>query len=126
MAISSRLKIVGQILDGVSGPRDINTNERVKSNSLHWQIVQSLANGANTISVPNPGVAVGQPSGVIIIFDPTSTVTKTLKGIGGDTGIPLDPTGIIVLTFAAPLTTASFVITTSGADTDKTTTIIFF
>lgn len=70
-----------------------------------------LANGANTILLPTGytvnGVMVKPPNG--------SVVTKTSKGIAGDTGIPRQPAYAWVETFAAG--TVSFVITAGGAET---------
>jgi hypothetical protein len=79
----------------------------------------TLASGANTITVP--AWAVG-----MMIIPTTSNITAlTLKGVTGDTGIPIspsNPTGPITFTAAA---FASFVLTAASLFTTNTQ-IVFF
>ncbi len=84
-----------------------------------YQQFAVLGNGANTITVPTGA------RGCVIEFSNASVVTKTLKGVTGDTGILLDPIGWNVMRFGTSPPT-SFVITTSAADTGCYTTISFF
>lgn len=74
-----------------------------------------LASGANTITIPSTTAV-----GVVISFAAASTVTKTLKGVTGDTGIAVSKVNPQLLTFdtSAP---ANFVITAGGADTGNVT-----
>jgi hypothetical protein len=69
-----------------------------------------LANGFNSISIPATAV------GVIIVPPSGSSVTKTLKGVTGDTGIPIDPANSTRLKFTAGQNSA-FGITANGAET---------
>lgn len=71
------------------------------------EVALVLATGANTVAIPSghQGVWVIPPAG--------SVITKTLKGVTGDTGVPIHPTLGMVLFF--PLGTANFVITAGGA-----------
>lgn len=78
----------------------------------------TLASGTNTITVP------ALATSIIIVFDSTSAVTKTLKGVAGDTGILLKPGGVNLLNVSAA-GVASFVITAGAADTGLLTTIMF-
>ena len=55
----------------------------------------TLAAGFNSIPVPAAAL------GVVIVPPPGSANTKTLKGITGDTGIPIDPAHSTKLTFTA-------------------------
>lgn len=72
----------------------------------------SLTTGANTISASNcPAIA--QAGGVVLIPPASNVVTMTLKGITGDTGIPLSLTAPTVWTFPTTPPT-SFVLTTSS------------
>ena len=72
--------------------------------------IQDLAAGPNTITVP---VATGVVVKAATIIPPAGNiVTLTLKGVTGDTGVPLsltDPTSI-----ALAATVISFVLTTGG------------
>src|SRR5215471_9226812 len=66
----------------------------------------TLASGDNTITVPSTNC-----TAAIITFGSGSTTVKKIKGAGGDTGITVNPTGTLVLSFtgggASP---ASFII----------------
>jgi hypothetical protein len=75
--------------------------------STGGEVAAVLATGANTIAVPagHQGVWVIPPSG--------NVVTMTLKGVTGDTGVPLHATLGAILFF--PLGTTSFVITAGAA-----------
>lgn len=73
--------------------------------------VLSLVLGNNTVTLPTGG---STPKGATIIPPPGNAQTLTLKGVNGDTGIPLskvDPTSI---SFETP-PPASFVLTAGGA-----------
>lgn len=82
--------------------------------NLQWVIVTpidsrsllSLASGANTITVPAGAT-------MCIIIPPTTntTVTLTLKGVTGDTGVPIAKATPTVLTLG---TLATFCLTASG------------
>lgn len=69
----------------------------------------SLSAGANTISVPS-GV-----NGVKIKPLPSNVVTLTLKGVTGDTGVPISPSQPSYL--ALPTGASTFVITAGGSAT---------
>lgn len=72
----------------------------------------NLTSGANTISASNcPAIA--QAGGVILIPPPVNAVTITLKGVTGDTGVPLSTNAPTVWTFQVVPPT-SFVLTTSS------------
>jgi hypothetical protein len=119
MALRSLIQLRG-FLEGLPGgslnicPTDLQNNTPPS-----FTIQDILANGDNTIVVP------ALADGCIIIFDPTSVVTKKIKGVGGDTGIVVSKDKWMVLTFDATPPT-NFIINCSAADTGKYTTIIFF
>lgn len=77
----------------------------------------SLVSGANTISASNcPAIATA--AGVFIVPPAGNGTTLTLKGVTGDTGIPIAFTGApTLLSFANPPPT-SFVITASSTLTN--------
>ena len=85
-----------------------------------------LASGPNTIVVPTVATIVNSILGVIVIFQPTSTVAKTIKGVTGDTGIRVNAAGWNVLSFDPANLPTQLVITAGAADTGKSTQIIFF
>lgn len=78
----------------------------------------TLANGFNSFTVPTWAV------GIIIIPNTSNAVPMTLKGITGDTGIPLSLTGPSLFSLpAVPLTT--FGLTSSGAGATITQVVFY-
>lgn len=71
--------------------------------------LKTLASGFNTITLPTGGATVVS---CVIVPPPANVVTLTLKGVTGDTGIPLHLTEPSKLTFAVGTTT--FGLTTSN------------
>jgi hypothetical protein len=121
LANSSRVRFSGEVFH-TGGTRRLSSPEFENASAPNFSgVVQQvvLSNGFNTITVPTGA------RGCLIEFNPGSTVTKTLKGVTGDTGILLDPIGWNVMRFGSS-PPASFGITTSGADTGNTTYITFF
>ena len=122
MAIASSMTLQAAIT-GLIGSTSRNVGPLTTTNSAPTDLNAGtvttvvLGSGANTITPP-----VTTCAGCIIIFAAASTVTKTIKGVTGDTGVLVAPAGWIALSFAASAP-SSFVITTSGADTGNTTTI---
>lgn len=93
--------------------KSITTNAPNAGNE-YAAVAYTLANGVNTIPVPAWAV------GVIIRPDPTNNKTLTLKGVGGDTGIPLSPTktsGPVMFPAMAP---ADIVLTAGALFTTQT------
>ncbi len=119
MALRSLIQLRG-LLEGLPGgsinlaPTDIQNNTPPS-----FTLQDVLAIGDNTVLIPAGAY------GCVIIFDPTSTTVKTLKGAAGDTGIILAKTRWNVITFDT-VPPASFIINSSAADTGKKTTTIFF
>ena len=79
-----------------------------------------LASGDNTITIP----AAINVTAALIVFGAGSGTVKKLKGVGGDTGITLNPTSFNLITFVNPAP-ANFVINSSAVDTGITTYIYF-
>jgi hypothetical protein len=72
----------------------------------------SVVTSAGSVTVTIPATALGYT----IVPPPGSAVTKTIKGVAGDTGLNMAP----ALPMSVPLTAAlqaSFVITASGIET---------
>lgn len=72
--------------------------------------IVNLINGNTTVTVPATAL------GVLLVPPPTSTVTKTLKGIAGDTGVPLAPASSSRVMFSAAGAVASIVINANGTE----------
>jgi hypothetical protein len=119
VAAAASIAITGEVTDLPSGSKTIGPITQTSAAAVGDQTVVELASGFNEITVP------ADASGVIITFDSTSAVTKTLKGVTGDTGIALDPNGTTYLTFPGT-PPASFGVTAGSADTGLFTTFLFY
>lgn len=121
MSATGTITISGSIEDLPGGSKTIGpiTIDLTAASGVTTDLV--LASGDNTITLPTAVV----PTGCIIVFDSTSTTTKKLKGVAGDTGITVKKTGVCVMTFDASPPT-NFIINASAADTGKVTSVIFF
>jgi DnaJ-class molecular chaperone len=71
--------------------------------------IKTLTSGANTITVPTGGTT---PTAVTIIPPAGNTVTLTVKGVTGDTGVAIHLTDPTTLALASSVTT--FCLTTSN------------
>lgn len=119
MALRSLVQLRGFFELVPAGSKSIRPSDlqNLTPPSYEWQGV--LTSGANTIAVPTNAY------GAIIIFDPTSTVAKTVVGVDTDTGIPVAPDAWSCLSFPSTPPT-NLLITCGAADTGKTTGIVFF
>lgn len=119
MALRSLIQLRGLLETIPGGSKNIAPADMQNNTPPSVEIQIILANGDNTITIP------ALADGCVIIFDPTSATVKTLKGVGGDTGIVLAKTKWNVITFdTQPI--ANFIINSSALDAGKYTTIIFF
>ena len=109
MAGTAVVTIQYNLANGVSGAaqdqasfNNLTANEQVTA--------ANLTTGANTITIPT---APTTPTGVIMYPPAGNTQTITVKGITGDTGLPISPTAPFAWGFpAAP--PANFVLTVGG------------
>lgn len=119
MALRSLIQLKGLFEGTPSGSKNITVTDIQNTNPPLYEVQDALANGDNLIPVP------ANAKGAIIIFDSTSTTVKKLKGVIGDIGLVLAKTSWNVITFDTT-PPVSFYINSTGADTGKTTTVIFF
>lgn len=99
------ITIVG---DGNTATLQLPTQSNTSSPFEH--IAQALSNGVTTLTVPTGAL-------FLVIIPPTgSIITKTLKGVSGDTGIPLAPAGTSLLALPAS-PPATLVLTANGIET---------
>ena len=78
-------------------------------------LTPTLASGANTITVPVAGT-----SGCIIILPGSGGAATTLKGVTGDTGVPLGSTGKHLVNWGAGNAPATFCLTSASLQTGVT------
>lgn len=119
---TAEVTISGTVASALTGALDVGPINIVSTNASVQRQQLVLANGDNTITLPTTVT----PTGVIIHFAAASTTNKTLKGVGGDTGIRLSKTGPTLLTFDSASLPASIIVNSSAADTGNVTEILFF
>lgn len=110
MAVAAGINISGGKTGLPSGSVTITVPQIVNSASTGQISDVALSAGANTITVPS-STAIG----VIIVPVAGNTVSLTLKGVTGDTGVPLHLTNPTVYSF--PAGTTNFVITAGTGGT---------
>lgn len=102
----------GEVTGLRSGSRKLSLTGAASTDAKFDSREYSLSSGANTITVPTGAKACAiQP-------DSANAQTLTLKGVTGDTGVPIGKTGATVLALDGQ---ASFVITAGGAATVEIT-----
>jgi hypothetical protein len=70
---------------------------------------RNLSSGFNSVPIPSQAI------GVAIVFPDGNAVTVTLKGVTGDTGIPLNPNGLAILTLPTVSPPTTIGLTAGGA-----------
>lgn len=119
MPANSIAQFRGYIAGLPAGSKSFAPTDMQNTNAPTAEDQLVLASGDNIFSVP------ANAKGVLIVFDPTSTTVKTLKGTESDAGIIVSKNGWCVLSFDSPPLTA-FVINSGAVDTGKFTSLIYF
>jgi hypothetical protein len=122
MAGTGTLTLAAAVSGGPDGARSFGPFSVTTQAAVGDTLPVSLAVGANTVSlptgttwaiiVPPNATAPGTPNP-----NPGYGGTLTLKGVTGDTGVPLSIKWWTVLTFDAATLPASFVVTASATGT---------
>lgn len=108
----SSLQINGNFANAV-GQVGINFPIQVV-NPINQILALALASGLNTINIPSGTTF------ILVVLPTGNTQSVTLKGVTGDTGIPIQPAQGCVLFTPAPADT-TFVLTAGAAITTLTT-----
>lgn len=104
------------------GPKQLSPLSITKTLTVFEEQNKYLANGNNAIVLPRNSVPAIVVTYCLIIFDVRNfPKTYTLKGVNGDTGIPISSGNLLVLIPVG----ADFVINLSSADTYPTKFIFF-
>lgn len=112
MAGTATVTVLATITGGNAGI--VNDQFSWANTSANEQVTsQTLSSGANTVNVPTLPV---QAIGVIIIPPASNTQTITLKGVTGDTGVPISPGSPTTIPFASS-PPASFCLTAGNTIT---------
>lgn len=116
MATVGQVTISGSLSGGPSGARTFSTTIPISA-GVDASNVVALSSGANTITPPTGATLaiIYGPNAVSPPPSPASTVTLTLKGVTGDTGLSISGAYPTVWTFGTE--PATFVITASGTTT---------
>lgn len=123
MTTRSLVQLRGLFEDLPGGSKAISPPDIQNNIPPDYAVQLVLTSGLNTISIPS---TIGSIQGALVVFDPNSTVAKTVLGSAGDSGIPLDPNGWNVLTFDPTNLPSQIIITAGAADTGKVSSVILF
>lgn len=108
MAVSGSWRVYGSVTGLPSGTRAVDVSVNVGTGVDVTQQIVAVGAGFNSVTVPTGYTA------VLIVPPSGNAQTITLKGITGDTGVPLSPTQPTLLTLGAA---AAFGLTVGGAVT---------
>ena len=112
MANTGTLSITGSYTNPIGASQPIGLSSQSYANVVGATQAIVLASGANTITLPSGTTT------VIIQFPTGNTAAVILKGVTGDTGIPLNP---VTNTKFDPVSgSTSFVITSASAQSSAT------
>lgn len=109
MAATASVTITGSVAGGPSGSKTMSIPVISSATSTDALGVVALSSGFNSVTVPS------NTTGVVIVPPAGNTQTITLKGVTGDTGIPLHVTNATLLTLPSSSTTLG--VTVGGAIT---------
>jgi hypothetical protein len=116
MAATASITISGSIIGLPAGYDQIGPFTLSSAAANGQTQVLILVDTSNTITVP----ASPATSGCIIVLDSTNTHATTLKGVAGDTGVPIGKTTKTVLNWDPTSPPSSFVLNSSGLQTTPT------
>lgn len=105
-AITSNMSLALSFSGGISATIVIPTVQNPASPGEH--LPTSLVSGANTLTPP------AGSTGLVILPPVNSAVTKTLKGVTGDTGVPI-AAGLPTF-LSLPPAAGALVLTTNGPE----------
>lgn len=86
MTTSGSWRISGSVQGLPSGTRDVDVSIIAPTNAVDVTTTLAATTGFNAVTVPTNATA------ALIIPDPANTQTIQLKGVTGDTGIPISKT----------------------------------
>lgn len=107
MAVESVRRVINRFDDGSGAYVFQSVAEQTNETSPAESEIRSLSSGANTITPP------AGFSACTIIFPAGNAILVTLKGVSGDTGIVLHPTGPTSIGLNSTVTT--FVLNAASA-----------
>lgn len=119
MATVGTLTIAGNVSGAPSGTRTIGPVQILFTAAVDVLTSVALANGATTVTVPTGATCV-------VLFPPNAATPKpnpnfggalTVKGISGDTGVPISNTTFSVLSWDLATAPANFVIASTASGT---------
>jgi len=122
MAATANITVSGNFSSLATGSRTVGPNT-VTSTNANGQVQQIvLQSGANTVTVPSTPAT----TGCVIVLPSTNTALTTLKGVTGDTGVPIGKVGTIMLSWDSGNAPSSFCLTSASTQTGLVTEISFF
>ena len=119
MATVGTLTLAGNVSGAPSGARTVGPIQILFSNAVDVLTSVALISGAVTVTVPSGATAcvLFPPNAAYPKPNPNFGGTLTVKGISGDTGVPISNTTFSVFSWDAGTSPSSFVIASTAAGT---------
>jgi hypothetical protein len=104
---SARIRVAIESVSNSEGGADTKTFDELSiTYACFHEETKNLASGANTITIPPVDATVQYKATALLLLPPAGNTTLiTLKGVTGDTGVPLCKTGWSLITFDTTATT---------------------
>ena len=126
MATVGNITIAANISGGPEGTWTLTPPAGVRAipAAVYSEQIITLSIGANTITLPALASAafIIPPNNAFPQPNPAFSGTLTLKGVTGDTGVPISTSYVTVLEFDTATSPATIVITSTATGTLKVTT----
>lgn len=115
---TGNITIAANITGGADGSWSLNTTFTAPT-AVQGETVVSLINGANTVTVPAGATAaiIVPPNAAFPQPNPSWGGTLTLKGVTGDTGVPISNKSLVPLEWDTGNVPANFVLTSTATGT---------
>ena len=112
------VNVTANVTGGADGSGSF-TSSRPIPTAVQAETIVSLVNGSVTVSVPSGATdcIIVPPNAAVPVPNPSYGGTITLKGIAGDTGVPISTTYATRIPFESTTAPASFVLTATVSGT---------
>ena len=118
MTATGNVLLTANVTGGADGSWSLTppAGQRVVGTAVAAETIVSLSVGANTVSVPtgSTNAIIVPPNAAFPQPNPSYSGTLTLKGVTGDTGVPISNTYLTYLPWDSSTAPTSFVITATA------------
>ena len=112
------VNVTANVTGGADGSSSF-TSSRPIPTALQSEAIVSLTSGSVTVTVPSGSTdcIIVPPNAAVPVPNPSYAGTITLKGVSGDTGVPISTTYATRIPFDSTTAPSSFVLTATATGT---------